>query len=68
MIKSTRLLTLLLAVVAGLGAFNLTSYAVSSTTLMTLCFRGRTIQVPLYLTYKYYPLGAMDGPCPLSGP
>ena len=66
--KSTRLLTLLLAIAVGLGASSLTSYAVSSTSLVTLCFRGRTIQVPFYLAYKYYPLGAMDGACPLSGP
>ena len=68
MIKSTRLLLLLVALVTGLGAFNMTSHAVSGTELITLCFRGKTIQAPYYLRFKYYGLGAFDGPCPISGP
>jgi ABC-type sugar transport system substrate-binding protein len=64
--KTARSLMMLLAVVAGIGASSLTSYAVSSTDLVTLCFRGRTIQVPFYLAYKYYAFGAVDGECPTS--
>lgn len=68
MIKSTRLLMLLLALAAGLGVFNISTQAVGPTELITLCFRGKTIQAPFYLRFKYYGLGAVDGPCPISGP
>ena len=68
MIKSTRLLILLLAVAAGLGAFNMTSQAVGSTDLITICFRAKTIQVPYYLRNRYYAFGAYDGPCLVSNP
>ena len=68
MIKSIRLLMLLLAVAAGLGAFNVTTYAVSSTALVTICFRNKTIQIPYYLRFRYYSFGAYDGPCFVSTP
>ena len=68
MIKSTRLLMLLLALAAGLGVFNMSTLATGPTELITLCFRGKTIQAPFYLRFKYYGLGAVDGPCPISGP
>ena len=70
MIKSTRLLLLLLALAAGLGVFSLnsTSYAIGSTELITLCFRNKTIQIPYYLRFRYYSAGAMDGACVVSGP
>jgi hypothetical protein len=68
MIKSTRLLLFVLAMSAGLGAFNVPSHAVSGTDLITICFRNRTIQVPFYLRFRYYGNGAVDGACPVSNP
>jgi hypothetical protein len=61
---------LAMATAAGLGAFGLnsSSHAVSGTDLITLCFRNLTIQVPFYLRFRYYANGAVDGPCPISGP
>ena len=32
--------------------------------LVTMCFRGRTIQVPFYLAQRYAANGATYGPCP----
>jgi len=36
--------------------------------LVYLCFRGRTIQVPKYLTPRYLAAGAQIGPCPETSP
>jgi hypothetical protein len=71
--KSRRFLMLSLAVILGAGAFGLDSIltppALAQTdTLVTMCFRNRTIQVPFYLRPRYIAGGAMDGPCPASNP
>ena len=66
--KSIRLLLLSLAAAAGIGAFQSTSYAVGSTQLITICFRGNTIQVPFYLRFRYFTSGGYAGPCLVSAP
>lgn len=66
--KSIRLLLLGLAAAAGIGAFQTTTYAVGSTQLVTICFRGQTIQVPFYLRFRYFSAGGYNGPCVVSGP
>ena len=63
MLQSKRLLALSLAVVLGGGFFGVQSFGVSQT-LVTMCYRDRTIQVPFYLRATYITQGAMDGPCP----
>lgn len=66
--KCIRLILLALAVVAGVGAFQSTSQAVGSTDLVTICFRGNSIQVPFYLRSRYIAAGAYNGPCVSSNP
>lgn len=66
--KSIRLVLLALAAAAGIGAFQSTSHAVGSTELITICFRGNTIQVPFYLRFRYFSAGGYNGPCVVSGP
>lgn len=66
--KSIRLLLLSLAAAAGIGAFQSTSYAVGSTQLITICFRGNTIQVPFYLRFRYFTAGGYSGACLVSAP
>jgi ABC-type sugar transport system substrate-binding protein len=66
--NSIRLLLLALAAAAGIGAFQSTSFAVGSTELVTICFRGNTIQVPFYLRFRYFTAGGYNGPCVVSGP
>ena len=67
MFQSKRLLALSLAVVLGGGFYGVQSYS-GSTTLVTMCYRNRTIQVPFYLRATYITQGAMDGPCPTTSP
>ncbi len=33
---------------------------------VTICFRGRTIQVPQYLESRYLAAGAIQGPCMMT--
>ena len=42
--------------------------AQSGDQLVTLCFRGRTIQVPFYLQSRYTANGATIGPCAAAAP
>lgn len=65
MFQSKRLLALSLAVILGGGFYGVQSYSVS-TTLVTMCYRGRTIQVPFYLRATYITNGATDGACPTT--
>lgn len=66
--KIVRLALLSLAAAAGIGAFQSTSHAVGSTQLITICFRGNTIQVPFYLRFRYFTSGGYSGPCLVSAP
>lgn len=68
MIKTIRLALLALAAAAGIGAFQHTSHAVGSTDLITICFRGNTVQVPFYLRFRYFTAGGYAGPCLTSNP
>lgn len=63
-----RLLLLSVAAAAGIGAFQSTSHAVGSTQLITICFRGNTVQVPFYLRFRYFTAGGYAGPCLTSNP
>lgn len=64
--KNKRFAMLLLAVVAGSTAFSLVTPVLGQTTLVTMCFRNRTIQVPSYLVPTYQAQGARPGPCDVS--
>jgi ABC-type sugar transport system substrate-binding protein len=66
--KTIRLALLALATAAGIGAFQSTSHAVGSTQLITICFRGNTVQVPFYLRFRYFTAGGYAGPCVTSNP
>jgi ABC-type sugar transport system substrate-binding protein len=66
--KTLRLVLLALAAAAGIGAFQGTVHAVGSTEMVTICFRGNTIQVPFYLRFRYLSNGAYAGPCLVSSP
>lgn len=66
--KSIRLSLFALAAAAGLSAFQTTTHAVGSTQLITICFRGNTVQVPFYLRFRYFTAGGYAGPCLTSNP
>jgi hypothetical protein len=63
-----RLVLLSVAAAAGIGAFQSTTYAVGSTELITICFRGNTVQIPFYLRFRYFTAGGYAGPCLTSNP
>ncbi len=54
------------AATAGAMTFSLVAPALAQTTLATMCFRNRTIQVPNYLVATYQRSGATQGPCGVS--
>ena len=57
-----RSLSLSLAIIVGLGAA--TAIAQTGDTVITLCFRNRTIKVPSYLSARYLARpGTTQGPC-----
>lgn len=62
--KSKSYLMLAFAVVAGAGAA-LTS-AIADDPIVTMCYRGQTIQVPSYLVARYIGKGAVSGPCDVT--
>ena len=66
MYKSKRLLILALAAITGAGS--LVTALAQGDTPVTMCFRGRTIQVPFYLVPRYLANGAMNNACPTSPP
>lgn len=66
--KSIRLALLALSIAAGVGAFQGTGQAQTSSQLVTVCFRGSTIQVPFYLRVRYISAGAYNGPCLVTAP
>ena len=55
------------AIVVG-GAFTIPSSKGANDDLVPLCYRGVTIQVPIYLKPRYITKGATNGPCPVSPP
>jgi hypothetical protein len=61
-----RFAMLAVAALAGTMAFTLVAPALAQTTLVTICFRGRTVQVPSYLFPSYQLQGATAGPCSAS--
>ena len=63
--KPRQLFILSLAVIVGCGSFIASSVA-QGDTLMTLCYRGTSIQVPFYLAQRYLNRGATNGPCAAS--
>ncbi len=62
-----KIATCFVAALVGAGAFLAVApalYAQSSTT--TMCYRGRTIEVPNSLVSRYQTQGATIGACPVS--
>ena len=53
--QSKRSISLLLALLAGVSAITVLAPSASAdpTDLVTICFRNKTIQVPLYLLPRY---------------
>lgn len=70
MTKSKRPVSLLLAVVVGFSAVLLMvplKAIADPTDLVTICFRNRTVQVPLYLLPRYQAVaGTTLGECAAS--
>ena len=64
--KSRNLLLMSLAVLVGCGSFIMPSMAQSPDTLIQMCYRGNTIQIPAYLRTRYLAKGAMDDACQTS--
>ena len=64
MIKSRKFILLALALAAG--AAPLLTTALAQDTFVTMCYKGRTIQIPFYLRLRYMGAGAVDGVCSVS--
>ena len=61
---SKRFLILSLATIVGLGGAAATALAQQGDTIVTLCYRNRTIKVPSYLAARYLAKqGTTSGPC-----
>jgi len=59
----------LLAVVTGVATFTFVPSAFANDEKVTICWRGRTISVPLHTYEKTFaPRGATLGPCEVSPP
>jgi hypothetical protein len=59
---SKRFMQMALAGIVGMGA--IVTSAIADDTLVTLCFRNRTIQVPSYLVPRYIAVaGTTPGAC-----
>ena len=66
--KSKRFLLLSLAIIVGLGGVAATALA-QGDSLVTVCYRNRTIKVPTYLLNRYLAVpGTMFGSCPTTPP
>ncbi|MEO7319465.1 MAG: hypothetical protein ABIZ56_10790 [Chthoniobacteraceae bacterium] len=66
--QSKRFFLLSLAIVVGLGGVAATAVAQSGDTIVSLCYRNRTIKVPSYLVPRYTIKGAAIGACPATNP
>ena len=63
---SKKAILMALAVIVGLGGAAVTALA-QGDSLVTLCFRNRTVQVPSYLVPRYLATpGTTAGPCVVS--
>ena len=65
---SKRFFALSLAIIVGLGGAAATALAQSGDTVVTLCYRNRTIKVPNYLSARYVTKGATAGACVTTPP
>jgi hypothetical protein len=61
--KNNRNKVLLSAAVFGAVAFSFVAPALAQTTLIPICFRNRSIQIPSYLFNAYQLQGATPGAC-----
>jgi hypothetical protein len=61
--KPSRMALLGLVVCAGLASVSSAVTPGNGEQLVTLCYRNRTIQVPVYLVSRYVTYGATVGPC-----
>lgn len=52
------------AIIVGLGGIAATALAQSGDTIVTMCYRNRTIKVPSYLVARYVAKGARANACP----
>ena len=66
--QSKRFFLFSLAIIVGLGGAAATALAQSGDTIVSLCYRNRTIKVPSYLTPRYIVKGATIGACPATNP
>lgn len=67
--KSKRLFLFSLAIIVGLGGAAATAVAQSGDSIVTLCYRGRTIKVPNYLVPRYLARsGTTNGACVVTPP
>ena len=63
-----RIFLLSLAIITGFGGIAATALA-QGDSIVTLCYRGRTIRVPLYLQNRYLAKpGTTQGACPVTPP
>ena len=61
---SKRFLILSIAIIVGIGGAAATALAQQGDTIVTLCYRNRTIKVPSYLAARYLAkAGTTSGAC-----